>query len=118
MKTSEETTKKGLYSASQLRDIQKQQQKGSMKMIVANKASESNIKDEYFRQLYTDFKIPAIESNYYHVAVESRLFDPLSGKRLTAPKVSVFNPEMFASLESLGNFKGKTVVILHDPTLK
>lgn len=91
---------------------------GTTPMIPAN--NTDTITDREFKEDFKDgFMIPAHEVEFYHVAIEEKLFDQATRERLSSARVQVFDKttfEMLINMKPNNAFNGKSVHILHNPT--
>ena len=101
----------------QMEQLRRQQVNGEIGTVAANRAGEGEIKDEHFAKEFTDYEIPEHESGNYAVAMEARLFDHQTGRKLSRPKIQYFDPKTFDNLLKTNGFHGHVTYILHDPTL-
>lgn len=104
----------GKFTHQDMADIRLAQIQGEVNYITANNAT--SIPDEYFRKEYADYQIPDYEQNNYVVALEARLFDQQTGRKISVPIVQIFDPQTFEALKAQNGFYGKTTHILHNPT--
>lgn len=107
------------YTHAQVEEIRQMQIEKRVPMIPANNAD--NFQDEIFEKDFKGYQIPKHESLHYHIAIESRLFDPQTGKRLSIAIVQIYDVatyRMLLNMSPYDGFHGKLTHILHDPTRK
>lgn len=104
-------------TVAQMANLRVQQEEETVEMMPCNNARPDQIKDAIFREAFSNYQIPRVESHVYVVAIESRLFDHQTGERLSIAIVDKFTAEMFEFMKAHG-WGGKTVHILHNPTLE
>ncbi len=76
------------------------------------------LKDRHFiEDGLLDYEFPDHELDIYHVASEARLFDPLTGERLTKSMTQKYNKDSWKFMLAANAFRGQTVFILHNPEL-
>lgn len=83
--------------------------------IPANNAQD--IKDPYFKDLYTGYMISEINKEYYHVAMEIRSFNKATGAKTSVSRVQMFDEKNWKmqTKDVETALTGVTVHILHDP---
>lgn len=103
----------------ELEKVRQEQIQGTVEMVPAN--NSDSFQDKYFEQDYKGYQIPYHETMHYHIALESRSFDPQSGERLSRPSVQVMDTatfDMMMSVKPHGGFYGRLTHILHNPKLQ
>lgn len=78
------------------------------------------VKDEFFKEFIeeNDLKISEHEAHLYHVLVDKRLFSQRTRAKLSQTSLKKIQPNALKQMEANNYFKGATVFIVHDPTLK
>ena len=63
-----------------------------------------------------DYMINEHEKFVYHVKITIPRFDEITGEDLSKSRIDMFPPAMFEQCKGSGTWKGRHVVVLHDPT--
>lgn len=104
-------------TVAQMANLRVQQEEETVELMPCNNARPDQIKDAIFREAFSNYQIPRVESHIYVVAVEPRLFDHQTGERLSVATVHKFTREAYEFMKENHGFSGKVVHILHNPEL-
>lgn len=90
---------------------------GGLKKFTPNNVQ--NLKDKHFiEDGLQNHMVDEHETGIYHVAQETRSFNPISGEKLSKGFVQKYDVQTFKFMRDNRGFEGQSIFVLHDPTLE
>lgn len=100
----------------QFDEIKQRKLSDDLEKIAGNCAGE--MKDKLFNKDFENYELPMHERFHYHVAMELRLFDTMSGQRLSKAMVQKFEKNSWEAMRNSDVFKTYTSEFVHNPALE